>query len=469
MTNQPQPSARGVAFADWHSLPQLWGRRGFWQIRLRWLVAPVMIVGVIAAEALGFALDRRWILGLALASPVYNAAFAVVFRRFADRAATDERLDRLLVVIEVLVDYTAMLLLLHATGGATSPLAFLLLFHVLIGAIQFSPGTAYSFAGLASAGLWGLHFGQVAGWWSSSRLAFRGQPIDLLDRPVAASVQVLMLTVTLFLAAAMVSRIMGQLRRRVDELAAASAEIERLLADRIQFTLQVAHNLRAPLGAALSLLELLRTGHVGVLEARQIGLVERVDERLRALDRTAGQLLTIARTRDFSREIPDVLVDLDELAAEVEQTFAEDAARRSLRLTVTCGPGLPKVESGVDLLSEMMENLVSNALRYTPAGGEVTVDFRCGEPGEVRIEVTDTGIGIPDGEQGKLFQEFFRGANAKRHAPAGTGLGLALVKRTVDRHHGRVQITSREGHGTRVRVDIPTRRIGVPGAAAAGP
>jgi len=448
-------------------LPQLWGRRGFWQIRLRWAVAPMMILGVLLAEHLGFELDRPAIFAIAIASPLYNAVFALLFKRFEERMAADRDFERLLVVVEVIVDYAVMLLLLHFTGGASSPLIFLLLLHVLIGAVQFSAGTAYLFAALASAGPWFLLLGQVAGWWTPSSLAYRGETLDLVARPGAAALLLGSFSVTLFLAAAMVSRIMSQLRREVEALGVATAKIEALLADRIQFTLQVAHNLRAPLSAGLGMLELLRTGRMGELDPRQAALLERLDDRLRALDRAAGQLLTIARTRDFSTEIPDVLVDPQELAAHVRARFEEVAVSRGLRFVVTAEPDLPRVESGVDLLEELMENLVSNAVRYTPAGGAIDVRFEQGEPGELRIVVADTGIGIPAAEQGHLFQEFYRASNAKRHSPAGTGLGLALVKRTVDRHHGRVRISSEEGAGTQVVVEIPVHRVGGPAPASA--
>ncbi len=611
-------------------LPRLWGRRGLWQIRLRWAVAPLMAAGVWAASALGFELRSTAILLIAAASLAYNAFFAGVYARWAAALTADPRLERRVVICEVLADYAAMLLLVHLTGGAASPLALFLLFHVILGAIQFSPATAQLFAGLAAAGLWALHGLDLAGWLPSRGLAYRGQPLHLLDRPAQATVFLLVLTATLFLTATMVSRIMRQLRGRVDELGTASAEladlntrlnglyamvraigaerrlapkleavvrelahvtevpaaavklisedgktlryvaahglprelvektvirvdqsplnrrildgetlvhgriggdpaqqhkselaplgfrsavlaplraearvigtlgvyaptagrfndrdseflrlaadlvalaiedaqaneaIERLMAERTQFMLKVAHNLRAPLAAGLSMLELVAGGLLGPVTAAQADHLQRIEERLRALDRAIGQLLTIARTRDVTREIPDLLVDLDSLAAQTERTFRDEAERRGLAFEVTVEPGLPPVASGVDLLKEMMENLVSNALKYTLAGGEVRVRFERGEPGEVRIRVRDTGIGIPEKEQGKLFQEFFRAANAKRQSPAGTGLGLALVKQTVERHHGRIRVDSAEGRGTSVTIDLPVRRARPP-------
>jgi signal transduction histidine kinase len=620
-----------------NTLPRLWGRRGFWQIRLRWTVAPLMIVGVWLGEAAGFALPVAPILGIAFASLLYNGLFAWIYERWATPLAADPQLERRLVVIEVLVDYAAMLLLVHLAGGAASPLALFLLFHVILGAVQFSAGTAHLFAGLAAAGLWSLHGLHLAGWLPSHPLAFRGQPLHLLDRPELAAMYLLVLTATLFLTATLASRIMRQLRGRVDALAAATAglvdlntrlnslyamvraigahrrlapiletvvgelasatdvpaaavkllsedgktlryvaahglpkelldktvirvdqsplnrrildgetlvhgriggdpaqrhkselaplgfrsavlapltvesrvigtlglysptadrfsdrdsdflrlaadlvalaiadaqaneAIEHLMAERTQFMLKVAHNLRSPLAAGLSMLELVAGGLLGPVNEAQGDHLRRIEERLRALDKAIGQLLTIARTRDLSREIPDIAVDLGDLADRTERTFRDEARSRGLTLEVTVEPGLPLVASGVDLLAEMLENLLSNALKYTPEGGTVRVSFAKGEPGEVRIRVRDTGIGIPAQEQGRLFQEFFRAANAKRHSPAGTGLGLALVKQTVERHHGRIRIDSEEGRGTSVTIDLPVQRAGLPLPKAPSP
>lgn len=633
---ESSPPGRRLLAAQ-YDLPQLWGRRGFWQIRLRWAVAPIMIAGLALGHRAGFELPVLPILLVALASPVYNAVFAWIFGRFGERLDADPALDRAVVIVEVILDYLAMLLLLHFTGGASSPLAFFLLFHVIIGAVQFRSGTAYLFAGLAAGGLWALHLVHVTSWLPSYGLVFRGQPLHLLDRPAHTVVFLLFFTATLFLTATMVSRIMAQLHRHVDELgrltseltrlnarlqslytmvcaigterhlapvldtvtrelartmqvpavavkllsedgeslryvaahglpvelvertvlrvaespldrralegetlvqgrigaetglplhaelaalgirssvqvplevegrvigllaigadteehfgesdteflrlaaeivalaiedARANEAIENLMAERTQFMLKVAHNLRAPLSAGMSMLELVRGGDLGEVTPAQAKHLRRVDERLRALDRAIGQLLTIARARDLSREIPDVVVDMDELARRTRRTFQEEARLRGLVFSVEVEPNLPGVDSGVDLLAELLENLVSNAIKYTPEGGEVAVGIAEGEPGEVRITVRDTGIGIPEKEQGKLFQEFFRATNAKRLTPAGTGLGLALVKQTVERHHGRIRVESAEGQGTTVTVEIPVRRVSLPLASEAPP
>ena len=249
------------------------------------------------------------------------------------------------------------------------------------------------------------------------------------------------------------------------EDARANEAVDQMMEERTEFMLQVAHNLRAPLSAGLSMLELIRDGYVGEISDQQSEHLGRIDERLRSLNQSIGELLTIARTRDTSREIPDLVVDLHGLARYTEETFREQARSKGIELGIQVGESLPKVASGVGILDQVMENLVSNAIKYTPEGGRVDVRFQCSNRGaadaakQVEIIVEDSGIGIPEAEQPKLFQEFFRASNAKRHTSNGTGLGLVLVQKAVERHKGQLEIQSAEGKGTTVRIRLPASRL----------
>ena len=108
------------------------------------------------------------------------------------------------------------------------------------------------------------------------------------------------------------------------------------------------------------------------------------------------------------------------------------------------------------MIEQVLENLASNAIKYTPSEGSVEINFSRAD-GTVRIEVSDTGIGIPNNDRSKLFTEFFRAENAKALEETGTGLGLAIVKELVDKLGGRILVESEEGAGT-IFVVHPARR-----------
>jgi signal transduction histidine kinase len=105
-------------------------------------------------------------------------------------------------------------------------------------------------------------------------------------------------------------------------------------------------------------------------------------------------------------------------------------------------------------LSQLCRNLLSNAIRYTPDGGRVTVRVtRLGD--RIRLQVEDTGIGIPAADLPRVFEEFFRASNARERVPAGTGLGLAIVRSAAEQHGGTVEVSSEPGRGTCFTVELP--------------
>lgn len=237
------------------------------------------------------------------------------------------------------------------------------------------------------------------------------------------------------------------------ENARAYEAVQDLMQERSRFMLRVAHNMRAPLTSLISMLDLLYQGYLGEVGPEQAEHLRRMDRRLRTLSTAVGELLTLARSREGATEMERELVELKPLAARLRGTFDEEAARKGVTFRVDVPEDLPRVAGDARMLEQMLENLVSNAIKYTPAGGNVEVQIDRADG--VRIQVRDTGIGIPRSEQPRVFSEFFRASNAKKVEEAGTGLGLAIVKQIVELHGGRIQMASDEGEGTSFLVDLP--------------
>jgi two-component system phosphate regulon sensor histidine kinase PhoR len=138
----------------------------------------------------------------------------------------------------------------------------------------------------------------------------------------------------------------------------------------------------------------------------------------------------------------------------VDATYRDHALSGYVGLSVHVDDLTPAVLGDPAMIEQLLDNLVSNAIKYTPAGGEVEVSA-ASAGAFVRLEVRDNGIGIPVDEQPALFGEFYRATNARQIAAVGTGLGLAIVKQIVDQHSGRIALESAEGCGTRIVVDLP--------------
>ncbi len=250
-------------------------------------------------------------------------------------------------------------------------------------------------------------------------------------------------------------RLAGELVALALENARAYEAIENLMQERDRFMLRAAHNLRAPLTAMLAMLEVLSEGYLGQVNDAQRDYVGRLQRRARGLADLINELLLLAERQGRVRRADSVPVDLGGLLRRAQRTFQEEAQRRGLRLRVETAAATPPVAGDAALLERLVENLVSNALKYTPLGGEVALTLQPAPGGRVRLEVSDTGIGIPAEALPRLFGEFFRAENAKAIEEIGTGLGLAIVKEIAEQHGGQVSVRSREGRGSTFTVMLP--------------
>jgi PAS domain S-box-containing protein len=230
-------------------------------------------------------------------------------------------------------------------------------------------------------------------------------------------------------------------------------ELDRL---KDEFVALVSHELRTPLTSIRGYLELVLEGEAGDLtdDQRQfLGVVERNAHRLLAL---VGDLLFLAQIEAGRLSLDVGAVDLSAIAAESVETARPIAEEKGITLTLATGP-LALVAGDRARLAQLLDNLISNGVKFTPAGGRVDVRVR-GQRGQALVEVRDTGMGIPSEEQVHLFERFFRTAQATEQAIPGTGLGLAISKAIVHGHGGQITVASAEGSGTTFRVSIPIRQ-----------
>jgi len=233
--------------------------------------------------------------------------------------------------------------------------------------------------------------------------------------------------------------------------------IERLGKERSFFMMRVAHNLRAPIAAMTSMLDVVLNEYIGPLNNDQKEQLARMRRRASGMVTMVNELLLLTESEKAVRERAFTLVNLTDLIGRVYRTFMDEAVERKTALKLTIDDDLPAVEGDPDALSQLLENLISNALKYTPVGGSIKVEAYPSNGGSVRIQVSDNGIGIPKDALPNLFNEFYRADNARRHEATGTGLGLAIVQRIVQRHGGQIHVESEEGLGSLFAVTLPRK------------
>jgi signal transduction histidine kinase len=244
-------------------------------------------------------------------------------------------------------------------------------------------------------------------------------------------------------------------------------ETERL---KDQFVGLISHELRTPLTSILGYLELVLDDEPDALTPEQQQYLRTVQRNAQRLLQLVGDLLFTAQVEAGRFTLRPGDVDLVAVVRASEETVRVAAASAGVSVTLDLPEGGLVVPGDSLRLGQACDNLVSNAVKFTPAGGSVTLrlapgwrlpDGTVGEQETegalpvARLSVSDTGIGIPPGEQGRLFTRFFRASTAQRSSVAGVGLGLSITKAITVAHGGSLDLTSTEGRGTTFTLTLP--------------
>jgi two-component system sensor histidine kinase/response regulator len=280
---------------------------------------------------------------------------------------------------------------------------------------------------------------------------------DFISKPFTADM--LLLTVNQGMEKRRLSldaRRLQEVEKETARLAREKEELQRLEQYKSEFMTTVAHELRSPIAGAQSLLRTLTRGLAGGLNEQQRELLSRVDLRLSGLLALVNDLLDLAASKTFEEHRPAEPIKLIPVIQQVVDYFSIEADQKGVALVQDLPLEEIEVLGTEDGLQKIFTNLVGNAIKYTPEGGKVTVEIKnCGD--KVEILVADTGIGIPQKDLPRLFEEFFRASNARRAGIVGTGLGLSIVKQFVDQFGGSIEASSVEGEGTQFKVSLPIR------------
>jgi signal transduction histidine kinase len=252
-------------------------------------------------------------------------------------------------------------------------------------------------------------------------------------------------------------------RRTLSEQNKRLRELDRL---KDEFLSLVSHELRTPLTSIRGYLELVLDEEAGEINEEQRRFLKAVERNSQRLLRLVGDLLFVAQVDAGRLTLERAEVDLSALARDCVEAARPVADQKSIELSLEDHATEPLLADR-GRLAQVLDNLVSNALKFTPEGGRVVLRTDVVDDHAV-LEVEDSGIGVPADEQPRLFERFFRAATATEQAIPGTGLGLAIVKVIVEAHGGRIRVQSTQDVGSVFRVELPLSvEQAVPGVEAA--
>ena len=241
---------------------------------------------------------------------------------------------------------------------------------------------------------------------------------------------------------------LGQLAQAFNQMSSQLAEKDRL---RQQMTADIAHELRTPLTVIAGYAESMKEGVLLPTEDRlalihsEIEHLQRLVEDLRTLSRAdAGELVLNRQS-----------VSPTELLKQVVITYNHQAERKKIKLALNIDPDLPNIFADETRMMQVLGNLVSNALRFTPEGGQITLSGHNLESGWIALKAADTGPGIAPEDLPHVFERFYRADESRTESDGGSGLGLAIAKAIVEAHGGRIKAESNTGEGTAFIVRLP--------------
>ena len=442
-------------------------------VKGRWIAAGgVVIAALLATQVFNISFPLPPVLIICCAMAVYNLLLFLQARSLkaeasGSRQGLDVALRRWLRLpkvsspliekaratgnIHVTLDLIALTALLHFTGGIENPFIFYFVFHVIIAGILLHYRVAYvlaTFAIFLATLLVGLeYFGVIP------HVHLEGfTSATMYKQETYISGILVSLATCLYASAYMVTNISGELRKRqretvamkdsglrvkTKELRDATKELVKLEKGREQllsFLAIVAHDLKAPLSAVQSYLQLMVGGFAGEMADKHKHMLDRSSQRITELLNLISDLLDISRIESgrIVQEMEEI--SLSQVAQDSVETVRGLAEERKIGLKVEIPKSLPAITASETRLKQVITNLLANAIKFTPDKG--LIKLRITNTGsDTQVEVTDTGDGIGADELPKIFNDFYRSDDIKK---AGTGLGLSIAKRIVEAHGGRI-------------------------------
>jgi len=362
--------------------------------------------------------------------------------------------------LNITADLMVMTGAVYLTGGPTSPLTPIYFIETTVMALLTNVGltiVTFSASFLLFAGMCGLVLAGV--------LPLHPSPLEHLGGLNAAYIAVIISAFGAFIAVpgAYVALIVQRLREKEAALAEHARDLVEAAKEKSQFMANLTHELRTPLHGILGLSDLLGSGIYGPVNDRQKEGIAGIDLSARNLLELIDALLLLARAEAARLDVVIAPVQVGEVVTSVAATGRWMRGRKDLTIDVDAGADLPVVHTDRGKLVQILINLLANAIKFTPEGGRVSVSAARAGDG-VAVTVSDTGIGIPERDRARIFEEFHQVDGSTSRAYGGAGLGLALVRQLAGLLDAEVSVESVEGEGSTFTVRLPER----PRAGAGG-
>ena len=443
-----------------------------WFCKLRWLVVAAMLALALLAAAAGpwmqhaVRLQAGWPLGIAGVLALANAGYLAMLRGARNSPNLTVAAHRCLW-LQIVVDLAVLTAVVHFLGSVETVAPLMYLFHIVLVCIFFSARQSLAVTGIALA----MYVSCVV-MESSGLLPARSMWADLPPSIAQMAVQsggggaryalpyevltayvgsVAFISVTIWFLA---SRLAGALRQRDAELAATNRRLMAATDERARHMLQTTHQLKAPFAAIHANTQVLLGGFCGKIPDPALQVIGQIAARCDMLSRQIKAMLQLANLRSSAQDPPlATAIELHDILRACLAALAPLAAKREITFSENIAPAT--IRGVHDHVVMMIDNVLSNAVAYSCDGQKVSVSCQAGPSGGAIVSVEDAGTGIPAAKLPRIFDDYYRTAEAVKHNKASTGLGLAIVRQVATAGKVGVRVESAPQQGTLFILDFP--------------
>lgn len=435
-----------------------------WFISLRWLaVVFIFTTTFIAKNLFGVEIEDKIIYIIGLIVLLYNIIIFLWFKYSQRKCVGELCIQNALISshFQIMLDMIALGFLIHFSGGIESPFLYVFIFHPIFASVILSTPVSFFYALFSVAIVGILSMGEHLKTIDHHHLG-GFLPSENVDSFLFSLGSFIAFAVIQFTAVIITSSIMKDLRKKQvaienikKELEEKNEKLKKKDEMRLLFLASATHDLKSPLNTITSYIQSMLDGFMGSLTEDQKKILKRILSRINGLRQLISDVLELGEFEMAEeKEIKVEPFDIIRLISETIEEFKTQAAEKKITITFE-----KEVESCTILadplkIDEVIHNYISNAIKYNKEGGSVVIKAQI-ILDRVRVSVTDTGIGIREEEIPRLFTDFFRSSEVKKSGIEGTGLGLGIVKRIIERYGGSVGAESRYQQGSTFFFELP--------------
>jgi signal transduction histidine kinase len=419
-----------------------------WSIRLRWLaIVCFFLVILIIKYSFELPVPYNEVLYLLISLAVINLVYFLILKFFKEFAFPWEIA---VLIIHVFLDLIFLTAIVHFTGGIENPIYLFYVFHVVLSSIIFPRKIPLVVATFVVVIFGILLYAEYSGLIQHYSI-FNSQ---IHNNDLAVIITFLVFTVTVYVSTYICTTFMilyKNIKSKVDQQNFQLIESDKQKTKFYQFT---SHELKSPIIAIKSTIDGIVKLYRIRLDNKVLNLLGRASNRCTQMLDIIKELLIISQNRSIAGIAEDIDINVNDIIEDIVNSERNTADAGNVSVEIKLASGKPVIKAKKSDIINIINNLISNAIRYNKENGKVYISTMMNK-NDLNIIIQDTGIGIPENDLTKIYSEFYRSENARKKINYGTGLGLSLIKQLVEKYNGSIDVQSKINVGTTFSICFP--------------